>query len=107
MVRKLCPNCKKEETITDPEHVELIPQPVYYKAVGCQSCHFTGYKGRVGIYELISISNEIKQLLKENPNQLSYEYLPKSHQNLKHKAIQLIAEGLTAIEEVYPIIIEN
>lgn len=80
LVRKVCEQCRQKTTLTDysPEWQQKIttiiaslpeaerakyPQPTFYKAVGCAACNMVGYKGRVSICEIFSVSDTIEKLL--------------------------------------------
>ncbi len=101
LVRLLCPECKKEEVLD----VKLLPESlknyfntkVQYLAVGCEKCHFTGYSGRIGIFEVIPIDNKLKsdiinERLSENREDLT--------NSLAHSSIDLFNSGKTSLEEV-------
>lgn len=71
LARKLCESCKKKYSLTKTEHDainkvrpdladHLKVDETYYKEVGCETCRFTGYKGRIGIYEVLEINKEIR-----------------------------------------------
>lgn len=69
LVRKLCPHCKQQTHINEDEWQHLtfdyimeMPEKVY-RAVGCEECRHTGYKGRIGIYEFMPVSLELKHLI--------------------------------------------
>jgi len=80
LARKLCPHCKKEYTPSrDAAHKELIKLrpdiqkhlaniPKMYKAVGCKECNNTGYSGRVGIYEILTMTKAVRDVIISNPN---------------------------------------
>jgi len=80
LARKLCPHCKKEYTPSkDAAHKELIKlRPdiqkhlanisKMYKAVGCKECNNTGYSGRVGIYEILTMTKAVRDVIISNPN---------------------------------------
>ena len=109
LVRKLCPKCKEKDAIG---HAELplgftVPENLthHYKARGCQSCHFTGYNGRKAIYEIIPINQELIHNIKHNQLQID-DYLSKNNiQTLQSNAIQTIKEGISSVEEVYPLLL--
>lgn len=72
LARKLCEACKYQKDINDIESAYItqyaLPIQKIFKAHGCQHCLQTGYKGRVGIFELLEISNELRALLTSQPN---------------------------------------
>ncbi len=80
LARRLCPHCKREYLVSKNEkHKELIKlrpdiqrhlgnTDKLYEAVGCKECHNTGYSGRIGIYEILAMNKEIRDVIIENPN---------------------------------------
>ncbi|QLE02035.1 type II/IV secretion system protein [Galbibacter sp. BG1] len=108
LVRKLCPICKEEY----PINKEILPSSfkipeslnTHYVAKGCSSCYHTGYKGRKAIYEIIPVSTEIGEHIKNNDLQVDSYLAENNIKTLKHNAINLIKEGLTSIEEVYALL---
>jgi type IV pilus assembly protein PilB len=108
LVRKLCNNCKKSQTslgmnVTDIQELKEIK--THYEAVGCPSCYQTGYQGRKAVYEIIPITEELIENIKNKKLEIN-EYL-KEHKiaTLKTNMIQLVKVGVTSIEEVYPFLI--
>ncbi len=108
LVRKLCDDCKSKTSINPelfPEQFE-IPNTLeyHYEAVGCHTCHFTGYQGRKAIYEIVPITHTLMQPIKENHLEIG-AYLAERHiGTLQSNAIQLVQEGTTSIEEVYSLL---
>ncbi len=108
LVRKLCDECKKEDVISSnlfPKNFS-IPKNLntHFKAIGCSSCYYTGYKGRKAVYEIIPITKGLIPYIKDN--ELSIDgYLQKNNiETLKSNAIHLIRFGTTSIEEVYSLL---
>ena len=108
LVRKLCPQCKTETPVSPelfPQHFK-IPNTLHthFEATGCQSCHYTGYQGRKAIYEIIPITPSLVHHIKNNDLEID-AYLNANHiTTLKHNAIALVQQGLSSIEEVYPLL---
>jgi len=108
LVRKLCPFCKKQYT-PDAEELRAIrikPEQIqgvmFYKAIGCNECTHTGYKGRLAIFEVMQMSPAIALLTKEKSDA---EVIEKQAQKegmrlLVQDGFEKIKEGLTTIEEV-------
>ena len=110
LVRKLCTKCKTVHKVTKdifPEYF-VIPEKLqtHYVGVGCQSCHFTGYSGRMAIYEILPITKELQLPIKNNQLEIESYLLEKSIATLQNNAIGLVAKGITSIEEIYPMLIE-
>ena len=108
LVRRICDKCKEETSLT-PEllsELELEAKDVagkkVYKGKGCDQCNNTGYRGRVGLYELLSVNDEIKDLIIESA---STELLRDAARRngmvpLRDAGLERAFEGLTTIEEV-------
>jgi type IV pilus assembly protein PilB len=109
LVRKLCNHCKQEEGITKSVLPKGYSFPAtitkHYKAVGCASCYQTGYKGRKAIYEIIPITKELVQKIQDKELQVSSYMKENNISTLQSNAVQLIAEGVTSIEEIYPLLL--
>jgi len=112
LLRKLCPYCKVE---IQPDDVEkkLIPfisnlrlEPRFYHAKGCPKCGFTGYKGRIGVYEILLLDEELKDLIASGASiyQIHKAARKKGFKNLYEDALRHIAEGITDYKEVLRII---
>ena len=108
LVRTLCPDCKQESEVDLAGWEQLVrpwkaaPPKVIYKANGCLTCRNTGYKGRVGIYEMLTVSDQIKHLVEDDfkladLRKLAYQQGMKT---LRINGAQKVAAGLTTIEEV-------
>jgi len=80
LVRKLCEKCKKQTSLVpdtqervekllselpDAEKAELKTENIFYKAVGCEACQGMGYKGRVGVYEIFQVGDDIEKAISE------------------------------------------
>ena len=65
LIRRLCPECKKKHT-TSPEEMKILKirkERQIYKPCGCPACHNTGYKGRLGVHEVLNVTDDIKELI--------------------------------------------
>ncbi len=104
LVRKLCPQCKESYPISEEERLSFqeLTFSQAYKARGCEDCFYSGYKGRVGIYELMHLNESIKQQFIKNADagELRKLALSQGMQAMRENALKLIAEGLTSISEV-------
>jgi len=108
LVRRLCPDCKAK---VDEEHIDPKLQYMLdsapgdgdiYEAKGCQTCSFTGYKGRVGIYEILILDSTLKTKINSGAPLTELRTLAKKNgfQNLFEDALSLISEGITDYNEV-------
>ncbi|MEK7607695.1 MAG: GspE/PulE family protein [Patescibacteria group bacterium] len=124
LIRKLCPACKKEETLTgvDREKVEKIITSItdkkeipekrntYWKPVGCTECNKTGYRGRIGIYEGILTTEEISKAIEYSTSEKEIDKIAVNQGILTmlQDGILKILKGITSLEELERVInIEN
>ncbi len=110
LVRRLCEDCKKEHyctreeamkvTLNEEEIEKLMKTPVY-EAVGCNHCNFQGYKGRLGVYEIMPITKEIKKLIAQGAHDLEIEEsaVASGMDTLHSSCYKHIINGLTTIDE--------
>lgn len=112
LIRTLCPHCK-QSVATNTEQWQKLTQPwngtpplQVYEAVGCEQCRQTGYKGRVGLYEMMPLSHELKRLLGQGASleQLRQAAYQEGLQPLRLAGAKRIAEGLTSFEEVMRVV---
>lgn len=108
LVRKLCPECKQEAAVDEADFPLGFNAPYPLARVmrpnGCKKCHFTGYQGRIAIYEILPIDRKYAALIKSNA--FSQESLDSGFRLLPDKAFELLAQGQTALEEIYSILIQ-
>ena len=112
LVRILCPACKRKIDLSRVEDVAAWDGLVapwktnrpaaIYKPVGCLECRMTGFQGRVGIYEVLSGSPAVKQLVSENRGEVAIrqQALKEGMRPLRLSGALKVAAGLTTIEEV-------
>lgn len=107
LVRILCNDCKQE--IDLPQHE--LPKEFRNKGLvkhhipcGCDSCHFTGYRGRKAVYEVINIDHELTDLIKDGQLKVDDVLKEKGIEKINEKAFQLLSEGKTSLEEVYALL---
>jgi general secretion pathway protein E len=105
LVRLLCPTCK--EAYRPPEdmvrRLGMPPDkvPVLYKEVGCRSCHGTGFRGRIGVYELLEVDADIRNLLGGRPSAEAIYRMArkKGMRTCRQAALVKACEGVTSISE--------
>lgn len=112
LVRKLCPHCKVQTQINEQEWEHLtfdyimdMPETVYC-AVGCEACRNTGYKERVGIYEFMPMSTEVKHLISAHAtlNELRAQTKKEGVEPLRIAGARKVIEGVTTLEEVLRVV---
>jgi len=103
LARKLCINCKEETKLTPVIAQELgLPEDkLYYKALGCKSCDFTGYKGRQTIGELFIIDDTVKEMVKDglNDHQVREAMKKQGMATIADKLKAMFLAGDTSYEE--------
>ncbi|GAB1260702.1 GspE/PulE family protein [Aurantivibrio plasticivorans] len=108
LVRTLCSHCKEEVALDQSAWNQLVrpwkaPGPeTIYKPVGCLECRNTGYMGRVGLYEMMPLSEPLKELISEECelNALRKQAMKEGMRTLRLAGAQKVAAGQTTIEEV-------
>ncbi|QOF79789.1 GspE/PulE family protein [Variovorax sp. 38R] len=109
LVRTLCPHCKQPDDAVTRESLEAIVKPWQitgpvraYKPVGCVDCRMTGYMGRMGLYELLSVTEPFKDKVTKEPNLtgLRRQAVIDGMRPLRLAGALRVAEGVTTIEEV-------
>ncbi len=116
LIRVLCKDCKEEYTISREELLETLPEfPVepdekeikLYQAKGCVQCNNTGYKGRMGIYEFLKVSDEIQNLVLKKAATIDIEKkaIEEGRVTLRADGLNKIKEGYTSIEEFLRVIV--
>ena len=108
LVRTLCPDCKREGTV-DPEIWQTLVAPwkmpvpqTAYVPCGCLLCRETGYRGRLGIYEILTMSPTLRRLVgaDTNLNAIRLQAYKEGMHSLHLSGAQKVAAGLTTLEEV-------
>ena len=108
LIRTLCPHCKTATEVDDATWKALVkpwnaakPQQIF-KPVGCLECRNTGFMGRMGIYEMFTFSNNVKEQITENVNMSSLKKvaIKEGMKPLRLSGAQKVAAGLTTVEEV-------
>ena len=115
LVRRICPKCKKSYEATDEEVRRLglstEHKHIFYRGEGCADCFNTGYRGRIGVFEILEITPEIRLLISQQAGRPAIEQeLASAHsefKTLRENAIQLVEEGITTTEEVQRVIYET
>jgi type IV pilus assembly protein PilB len=107
LLRRICPSCKATYTPTDEELVFYTesggpPKDVFYRGTGCNFCTNTGYKDRIGIYELLVMTPEIRRLVVgwATQEELRTMAVKQGMRTLRQEAVNLVAQDITSIAEV-------
>ena len=111
LIRTLCPHCKKSEPINEEEraawrslvHPWKAAEPTHvHHAVGCLECRMTGYSGRIGVYEILLNSPEVRRLIKPGTEipRVREQAFREGMRPLRVSGALKVAQGMTTIEEL-------
>lgn len=108
LVRRICSKCKEKITVSKefleeariPENT--FPDNTVYKGKGCSHCNQTGYKGRVGLYEVMPISPGIRQMILKgvSSDEIAKQAVKEGMATLRDDGMEKIKQGVTTIEEL-------
>lgn len=113
LVRRLCPNCKKEHYATEEEkkvmNIDENGDILIYEAAGCEKCDNTGYTGRIGIYEILTVTQNIKKLIsrRATADEVACAAQTEGMHTLRQSATKLVLEGTTSYKEMLRTTFEN
>jgi len=105
LVRRLCLECR-QPFAADPAQLRalgFVPRDgILYSAQGCPACNHTGYRGRTGIYELLTADNDLRRLVHDRAAEqiLREQVLARGMVSLRDDGMRLAAQGVTSLEEV-------
>jgi type II secretory ATPase GspE/PulE/Tfp pilus assembly ATPase PilB-like protein len=114
LLRKICDGCKISMQFTREELLKHFSKDILakyfpegtqittYHGTGCKLCHNTGYKGRLGVFEVLEVSGEIRKLIaaKSDAEIINQQAIKEGMQSMLEDAIIKVQKGLTTIEEV-------
>lgn len=108
LVRRICAECREEMEVSDEMLLELgldraeVEGKKFYKGAGCSTCSNTGYKGRVGLFELMIMDDELRDMINDNVNtdDLRNRAQDKGMKLLRDMGIDYMFDGTTTAEEV-------
>ena len=115
LVRRLCPNCKKERELQpyEADYLGLSDEErktqKIYDAVGCQRCNGKGYYGRIGVYEILEVTPNIRNLIasRASTNTLRNAAIDEGMLTLKKAVRRLVLDGTTTLSEMHSISAEE
>jgi general secretion pathway protein E len=105
LVRRLCPHCRIEDRATDADQALLggaiAPGQLIYRAGGCANCHNEGYRGRVGLYEIVAVDDRMQKLIHDGASEAELvEAARAASPSLWDDGVAKAAAGLTSVEEI-------
>ncbi|MFW6028625.1 MAG: GspE/PulE family protein [Halanaerobiales bacterium] len=112
LVRRLCPKCRQSYLPDDFERKVLgmteEEKITIYKSKGCHHCNQTGYVGRIGVYEILTVNNRIRTLINKaaNSDDIKEQAIKDGMYTLKMNSKRLVLKGVTSLEEMLRIAYE-
>ncbi len=111
LVRRLCPKCKRPR-LANQEELELLllegHEVTIYEPVGCPSCDNNGYRGRIGVYEIMEVTPEVKKIIAKggDAEQIKQAALIDGMHTLRMAATDYVLQGITSISEMIKVSFE-
>lgn len=111
LVRRLCPRCKNQRPVTEDE-MEVLqitdPTTQIYEPVGCPNCENSGYRGRIGVYEILEINNDIKRVIARggDAEAIKEVALANGMSTLRMSATRYVLNGITSVSEMIKVSFE-
>lgn len=108
LVRRLCPKCKKPRTL-DPEEAEILgvdpdkaSETTIYEPAGCPQCDNMGFRGRIGVYEILTVTPEVKKLIakKADADVIKDQAMKEGMHTLRMSASEYVLDGTTSYNEM-------
>ncbi len=106
LVRRLCPECKRAKKPNE-EELELMglapdADVTVYEPCGCSKCDGTGFKGRIGVYEIMEVTQPIKSIISKNgeAEAIKNKALEEGMNTLRMSAAEYVLEGITSVNEM-------
>lgn len=106
LVRRLCPDCKRQRRATQEEKEFMGCNPaedtLIYEPCGCPKCDHTGYKGRIGVYEIMQMTPKLKTIIsrREGADAIRTQALQEGMHTLHMSAVEYVLEGITSYNEM-------
>lgn len=108
LVRRICPQCKQPITYPPEALIDVgfspdeIPNLRLYKGAGCPNCNNTGYRGRIGVFEVMEVSDTIREMILEGASTLELKHQAREEGmiTLRESGLIKVRQGITTIEEV-------
>jgi type IV pilus assembly protein PilB len=109
LVRKICRRCKGPDPLTPQvlkelsAHMEIDEKMTFWKGAGCEACQYTGYSGRLGIFEILTLTPSLKEMIQSGVSAVALKKAAArdGYRSMTLEGIKKALEGLTTIEEVY------
>jgi len=107
LLRRICTNCRAPYTPT-PAEISVVAEQVghqpsqWLKGAGCKMCNQTGYRGRVGVYELLAVTDGIRELIvaRSTHQEMRARAVEEGMRTMQEQAFNLVVDGVTTVEDV-------
>jgi type IV pilus assembly protein PilB len=108
LARRICPKCREsytpsEEDLSFYPELKSLKNPVFYRGKGCEKCKHSGYKGRIGIYEVLEVNEKVNQLILQKALSTELEKAA-NMKSMLEDGIEKILKGVTTLDEVRRVI---
>jgi general secretion pathway protein E len=112
LVRLLCPDCKQPYEADASERrvlgVDEKSRTTIYRAVGCDKCRRTGYRGRTGIHEIVEVDESLRRMIHDNASEAEMEtYARRYSPSIRQDGQRKVLTGMTTLEEILRVTREN
>ena len=110
LVRKLCPHCREGYAPGESELTELglenLPGRVFFRSRGCAHCHGTGYRGRTGVFEILTVSEQLRRAIAGGVSASEFRTLAEQEgfSPIRDHCRELLEAGITDAAEIRPIL---
>jgi type II secretory ATPase GspE/PulE/Tfp pilus assembly ATPase PilB-like protein len=108
LARRICSKCKEsytpsEEELSYYEQLKDLKNPTFYRGKGCERCKHTGFRGRIGIFEVLETNEEVNQLILQKALSVELEKAS-GMKSMLDDAIEKILKGVTTTDEIRRVI---
>ncbi len=110
LLRRLCDDCKISSTTDASQMLRLAikVKSVIYKACGCKKCNYSGYSGRIGLYELVVLDDNAREIIHNSANENDItNYFTDKYISLRQQAKELVLSGKTSLDEAIRLVLNQ
>jgi general secretion pathway protein E len=106
LVRKVCVHCREEDSLTEEEaellEIDISQFPTLWRGMGCERCANTGYRGRLGLYELMTVTDNIRHVIGSgaDASKIRQQAVAEGMRTLRQDALNKLYQGITTPEEI-------
>lgn len=107
LLRRVCPHCRTEyipdQKILEISPIKMLPGQKFYHGKGCDQCFHTGYRGRIGAFEILLMNDELRRAITSNADKQAFRETAartSGYVTMMQNAEKLVEEGITTVEEV-------